>query len=105
MQWADMSEKTWGRIFERYCKEAGWAYYHTHDSRHSAGGFPDYVVTNGVEIFYAELKTETGKLTAKQEHWRDLLIGAGQEWHLWRPSNEQDVIERLNGDGVPATGA
>lgn len=97
-QWAQMSERTWGLRFERMCRELGWAYYHTFNSQHSAGGYPDYHCIRGGDEFYAELKTEKGKLTAKQENWRDLLVGAGNEWELYRPSDEDRVLERLNAE-------
>lgn len=95
-----MSERTWGLQVERCAKERGWIYYHTFNSKHSAGGYPDYhfIHRDRREEFYAELKTEKGKLTAKQIYWRDTLIEIGHEWHLWRPSDIDDVERRLGGE-------
>ena len=66
--WNGMSERTWGLQFERLCRAHGWTYYHTFNSQHSAGGYPDYIVVRPPVLFFAELKTEKGKLTKKQEH-------------------------------------
>lgn len=97
-----MSERTWGLQVETAAKLRGWMYYHTWNSRNSAGGFPDYVFSRGGDILYAELKTETGKLTPKQIQWRYALLDAGNEWHLWRPSDEDAVYARLDVARVPS---
>jgi hypothetical protein len=47
------------------------------------------------EIFYAELKTEKGRLTAHQRAWLKVLEECGQEVHVWRPSDLDDAHERL----------
>jgi hypothetical protein len=99
--WSEMSERTWGLRLERIAREHGWEYFHTFDSRHSAGGYPDYHLIRGGDEFYTELKTMTGKMSAKQEKWKRLLEGAGNEWHLLRPCHEDWLIDRLNRPYVP----
>lgn len=47
----------------------GWLVYHTFDSRHSAAGFPDLVLVRGTALIFAELKSETGRLSAEQDAW------------------------------------
>ena len=37
-----------------------WLCYHTHDSRHSAAGFPDLLLVRGRRLMAAELKTARG---------------------------------------------
>jgi hypothetical protein len=78
----------------------GWLVYHTHDSRRSAGGFPDLVLVRtrlrplpGVTIF-AELKREDTQPTLAQRDWLDALREAGNIVCLWRPSH-LDAIDRL----------
>jgi hypothetical protein len=70
-------------------RACGWHTYHTHDSRHSAAGFPDVVAVHPGQkrTIFVELKSEAGRLTADQYDWRDALVEAGQEWFLWRPSS------------------
>lgn len=65
----------------------GWTAYHTHDSRHSAPGFPDLVLVRPPRIVFAELKTATGKLSEAQVHWIALLGACGAEVYLWRPDD------------------
>lgn len=50
-------------------------------------GFPDLVLVGNDRILFVELKSQRGRLTADQERWRDQLVAAGGEWHLWKPSD------------------
>lgn len=70
----------------------GWRHYHTHDSRHSAAGFPDLVLVRRGVLIFAELKAENGKVTPEQQAWIDALdqvdADEGKMWALvWRPSD------------------
>ena len=49
-------------------------------------GFPDLQIF-GARIIFRELKRELGKLDEYQVMWRDLIIAAGGDWGLWRPSD------------------
>jgi hypothetical protein len=86
-----MSEQELQTLVIELAKRTGWTVYHTHDSRHSEKGFPDLVMIGHGMILFRELKTERGKLSADQERWRDLLVGAGCDWRCWRPSNWSSV--------------
>jgi hypothetical protein len=71
------------------CAALHLIHYHTHNSRNSAGGFPDSVIV-GTRILFRELKREHEalyKLPDDQETWRDGLIEAGADWAIWRPSD------------------
>lgn len=68
------------------CRLFGLLCYHTHDSRHSAAGFPDLVIVGRATIF-VELKSASGELTKAQTAWRDGLQDSGQAWHEWRPAD------------------
>ncbi|MHB8322987.1 MAG: VRR-NUC domain-containing protein [Candidatus Dormibacteria bacterium] len=69
----------------------GWLTYHTWNSRHSAAGFPDLVMTRLGRLLFVELKAQSGKLTAEQQVWADALSQAGVEgavdYYTWRPND------------------
>lgn len=65
-------------------------WHHEVDSRKSKAGFPDLVIA-GNEVIFAELKTETGKISAAQSEWYNRLRNAGATIYLWRPSDWDDI--------------
>ncbi len=97
--WRGYSEARFQAEIIQAARLLGWMAYHTHDSRRSARGFPDLVLTNGRRVIFAELKREGGQPTAEQAIWLETLQrvagydGSRVETHLWRPS-DWDVIER-----------
>jgi hypothetical protein len=60
--------------------------YHTHDSRRSEPGWPDWCII-GRRVIYRELKSQGGKLSSEQTRVRNLLLAAGQDWAVWRPAD------------------
>lgn len=64
-----LSEKQWQGLVIQAAVRGGWEAYHTHDSRRSQAGFPDLVLVKEGRVIFAELKTETGKLSPAQERW------------------------------------
>jgi hypothetical protein len=130
-----LSEAEWSGLVVECARLGGWTLrYHTFVSRRSAHGFPDWFfwhpgVTRHSDdgylqpmILVAELKTEAGRVSEKQQAWLDALRlseeaagyfytaahGAGKAnyddphtyWYpfrvrLWRPSNWDDVVETL----------
>lgn len=95
-----MSEKDWQATVVDAAVTFGWAVYHTFDSRHSNAGFPDLVLLRRDRLIFTELKREAGKLDLPQEAW---ARGLGEvadanptvEYHTWRPSDWDDVLEVL----------
>lgn len=71
------------------CKLFGWKMYFTWRSIHSPAGFPDLVLANPEQkrVIYAELKSEKGKPTEKQQEWLDALRECDQEVYVVRPSD------------------
>lgn len=73
----------------------GWhRTYHTWNSMHSTGGFPDLVLVRRPRVIFAELKSERGTVKEDQQAWLDDLAACGQEVHVWRPS-DWDVIAKV----------
>ena len=75
----------------------GWLRYHTHDSRRSHCGFPDLTLVRGARIVFAELKSDTGKVTRAQRDWIDALAATGVvETYVWWPKDWTDgTIEEV----------
>lgn len=90
-----LSEAQWQRQVLDLAKAFGWLAYHTHDSRHSAAGYPDLTLVRDDRLMFAELKTDVGKLSAEQCHWLDALAAAGQTVHVWRPGQWDEIVELL----------
>ena len=84
-----MSEAQLSNAVRELALLLGWRGYHTFDSRRSDPGFPDWVFVRD-RVLYAELKAVRGVLSPGQVAWRDALVGAGAEWHLWDPSHWRD---------------
>ena len=60
-------------------------------------GAPDILMARPPRLLLVELKTERGKLSVLQEHWRDALVKCpGIEVYVWRPSSwRSGDIERV----------
>ena len=66
----------------------GWICYHTHDSRHSAKGFPDLCMVRGKRLIFAELKSEKGITSNDQDEWINRLVASDVvEVYVWRPQH------------------
>lgn len=50
-------------------------------------GFPDLVLVRGPRMFFAELKSATGRLSPAQEEWKRALEQAGRTVYVWRPAD------------------
>jgi hypothetical protein len=89
-----VTEKAFLQMVRQLARLLGWRTYHTHDSRRSAGGFPDLVLVRE-RVVWAELKTDRGKLTAEQVAWLVALRRAGQQAWCWRPCDWGDIEATL----------
>lgn len=94
----EMTEKQFATAFEKLLRFNGWHWYHTYRSDRSPKGFPDYVCArfDPPGFFFAELKTATGKLTPEQVTWVALLEATGQEVHVFRPADLEEIAARLS---------
>ena len=90
-----VSEKDWQKCVTDFASKHGWHWHHQKVSKMSKEGWPDLVLARPGELLFVELKTESGRLTAAQENWRDWLLEAGAEWYCFRPSDWPEVQEVL----------
>ena len=87
-----MKERELQSLVEALAGRLGWLSYHTRDSRRSAPGFPDLVLTRGGRLIFAELKSAKGRITPEQRVWLDALERTRAEVHEWRPVDWPDRI-------------
>lgn len=71
-----------------------WWEWHCYDSRRSRKGFPDYVFIRE-RVIYVEFKREKGRVTPAQVDVGRRLVAAGAEYHLWRPSDRNEILRVL----------
>lgn len=80
----EMSEADLDRAVRRLIALYGLKGYHTHDSRGSQPGFPDWVIW-GSGVIFRELKRPFTNPTGAQRITGYELQAAGQNWDIWRP--------------------
>lgn len=85
-------EKAFQQAVLDYARLMGWMVYHTHDSRHSAAGFPDLVMVRQGRMVVAELKRVGGKPTAEQAAWlAEMGAVAGCDSYSWTPVSWDEI--------------
>ena len=108
-----ITEKELRTSIVRAARQFGWRVYFTWTSMHSPAGFPDLCMVRGNRLIFAELKTETGKVSPDQQAWLDDLdalyacdrVGDPMqrvEVYLWRPADIDEAYRILMGEqGTP----
>ena len=90
-----LSEKDFQKKVVDFATKLGYKCFHDYDSRRNAPGFPDLVLVSRYVIF-AELKTDTGRLTDAQVEWIQALTAAeGVYAVVWRPSDWETIVKIL----------
>ncbi len=87
-----LTEKAFMQQIIQLAKLRGYMVFHTHDSRHSASGFPDLILVKGRVLIAAEIKVGKNKPTLAQEIWLRALSDAGVNVFVWTPES-WDAIE------------
>ncbi len=92
---ARLSEAEFQQMIIDRAKLLGWLVYHTHESRRSAPGFPDLVMSRRGRVLFVEVKSQKGKVSEAQQCWLDSLSRChALEVHVWRPA-QFPTIERV----------
>ena len=92
-----MLEKELDAHIRKLAKLMGFLYYHTYRSQRSPAGFPDVVLVKPPRTIFAELKSDTGKVSPEQQTWLDTLAKCPQnEVYLWKPCDLQEIADVLS---------
>ena len=79
-------------------RDLGWLEMHPYRSDRSTPGYPDLTLARAPWVITAELKLDDkrSKLSPAQEVWKYELEQCDKhEYHLWRPSNLDDIAKIL----------
>jgi hypothetical protein len=101
-----LSEAEWQEQFIQLAHALGWEHNFTRRTIGRGGrwttatskkGWPDLTLWNERQrrTMYVELKTETGRLSPEQEACLRSLTAAGNEVHVWRPSDLDEAHRAL----------
>jgi hypothetical protein len=85
------TEREFEHLFLQVAEAKGWTHrYHTHDSRRSTPGFPDWVLVHPVQrrVLFVELKGFAGQASDEQRDWLGTLDAAGAEAYLVSTTND-----------------
>jgi len=103
-QTGGMTEDTLLAHVRALAKQCGYLCYHTYSSKRSEPGYPDLCLarpasaTSPGRLLFAELKTQTGKVTQEQAIWLDILRHTipGLEAYTWRPADLPTIAAILS---------
>lgn len=90
-----ISERQLQESVQTLAEYLGWWVWHDNDSRRNKAGWPDLVLIRPGRLIFAELKTETGRLTIEQRRILSMLYAAKQEVYIWRPNDMETIREIL----------
>ena len=103
---SEPSELEFQKAVISLAKLHGWRVMHTHPALVRPGkwitpntgnqGFPDLVMTPPFRgTIFVELKTDKGIVSNTQWEWINTLEESGEEVHVWRPKDLQQISTRL----------
>ena len=105
---APADEAAFQAVVVEIARLAGWRVAHFRAARTEKGwrtpvaadgaGWPDLVLVRPPRIVFAELKSERGKLSARQADWIGALrLLPAAEVYVWRPDDWDELVETLTG--------
>lgn len=74
----------------------GWLVVHIRNTVANPDALPDLLMWRGDDYLLAELKTERGAVTAKQQQWHENAAYRGVTVHVWRPSDWPEIEAALS---------
>ena len=104
-------ERTLERFVRKVAHLYGWCGFHisfSHgavtgihavglgDNHYDSDGFPDWLFVKGTRLFWRELKGEHKYQTPAQKRWQAKLLEAGQDCKVWRPSDQQEIVDTFS---------
>lgn len=95
-----MTERQWEDTVLDGLRLHGWVCFHDRVPFRSEPGYPDLTCFNVTQkrCIWIELKTEAGTLTDSQRAWGEVIVSAGKEWYLWRPSSWASAERVMRGE-------
>lgn len=97
-------ESSWQSWVTETAELLGWWWVHFRPGRTASGwrtpvagqaaGYVDLTLVRD-RVIFAELKTQTGRLTRPEVAWRARLIAAGAEVYVWRPADRLEITATL----------
>lgn len=99
-----MTEKAWQAQVIELARFGHWHHFHAYEMRRSTAGWPDLTLVRmhgqWAEMIFAELKTDTGRLSPAQLEWGELLGAVARaapniDYYVWRPRDFEHVRVRL----------
>ena len=63
------------------------------DDHYDSNGFPDWIFVGHGKVLFRELKAVGKYLTQDQKRWHRTLTLAGQDVSVWRPTDEDLIID------------
>lgn len=73
----------------------GWLAVHFRQMLGNPAGYPDLTLLRDDRYVLAELKSETGKVSIKQQMWHAEAARRGVTVYVWRPSSWPEIQEIL----------
>lgn len=94
-----IGEREFQRLIVDFAERLGWWTFHVLESRGSNHGWGDLVLARyegpRARVLFREIKTERGKLRPDQLRVGQMLMAAGLDWQVWRPSMWSLIIDTL----------
>jgi len=69
------------------------------DDHYDSDGWPDWVFVKGERIIFRELKGVGKYATPDQRRWGAMLVAAGQDWKVWKPQDQEEILATFSHRG------